>query len=95
MNRIFLFVFIVVNILIVTGCDGERQETIDPDRSITILWAKMKVTDALQELVNDFTRETGIQVNVVQEPWPTFQTACHSAAPGHCPRCEKHDAIVL
>ncbi len=42
--------------------------------SLRIIWAEMKVSDALQELVNDFTNETGIQIEVVQEPWATFQT---------------------
>ena len=74
MNRVILAVLIITQILLINGCDKKKPEETGQDKSITILWAKMKVTDALQELTHDFTRETGIKVNVVQEPWTTFQT---------------------
>ena len=41
--------------------------------SITILWAEWKPSEYLRELVKDFTKETGIEVIVQTEPWPTFQ----------------------
>jgi multiple sugar transport system substrate-binding protein len=39
---------------------------------LTILWAQWDPADYLQELVQDYEAETGIKVNVVQEPWGTF-----------------------
>jgi multiple sugar transport system substrate-binding protein len=46
---------------------------IPEERSITILWAEWKPTDYLKELVKDFSKETGIKVKVVQEPWASYQ----------------------
>jgi multiple sugar transport system substrate-binding protein len=40
---------------------------------ITILWAQWDPADYLQEIGNMYEQETGIKVNVVQEPWGSFQ----------------------
>jgi multiple sugar transport system substrate-binding protein len=39
---------------------------------ITILWAQWDPADFLQEIGNMYEAETGIKVNVVQEPWGSF-----------------------
>jgi multiple sugar transport system substrate-binding protein len=39
---------------------------------ITILWAQWDPADYLQEIGNMYEVETGIKVNVVQEPWGSF-----------------------
>lgn len=39
---------------------------------ITILWAQWDPADYLQELGNMYEAETGISINVIQEPWGTF-----------------------
>jgi multiple sugar transport system substrate-binding protein len=39
---------------------------------ITILWAQWDPADYLQQIGNMYEAETGIKVNVVQEPWPSF-----------------------
>jgi multiple sugar transport system substrate-binding protein len=41
-------------------------------KELTILWAQWAPADYLQELSKDYTTETGITVNVVQEPWGSF-----------------------
>ena len=41
---------------------------------LTILWAQWDPADYLAELVKDYEAETGITVNVVQEPWGSFPT---------------------
>jgi multiple sugar transport system substrate-binding protein len=41
---------------------------------LTILWAQWDPADYLAELVKDYEAETGIKVNIVQEPWQTFGT---------------------
>ncbi len=41
-------------------------------RELTIFWAQWDPADYLQELVKDYEAETGIKVNVVQEPWGSF-----------------------
>lgn len=42
-------------------------------QKITIAWAEWPPADYLAELSKDFTTETGIEVEVVQIPWPNFQ----------------------
>ena len=39
---------------------------------LTILWAQWDPADYLQEIGNMYEEETGINVNVVQEPWGSF-----------------------
>jgi multiple sugar transport system substrate-binding protein len=39
---------------------------------LTILWAQWDPADYLQEIANMYEAETGIKVNVVQEPWGSF-----------------------
>ncbi len=39
---------------------------------LNILWAQWDPADFLQQLVADYETETGIKVNVIQEPWGTF-----------------------
>lgn len=52
----------------------------EPDNQyITIFWAQWPPADYLDELSRDFTRETGIRVRVVQEPWGTWQTVFFDA----------------
>jgi multiple sugar transport system substrate-binding protein len=40
---------------------------------VTILWAQWDPADYLQQIGNMYEEETGVKVNVVQEPWPSFQ----------------------
>ncbi len=54
-------------ILLLAGA-GQAQE-----KSITIWWAQWDPAAALQELGNDFQKETGIAVQVHQIPWPSYQ----------------------
>lgn len=39
---------------------------------LTILWAEWDPADYLQQIGNDYEAETGIKVNVIQEPWGSF-----------------------
>jgi len=41
---------------------------------LTILWAEWDPANYLQELVNDYQKETGVTVRVETVPWPDFQT---------------------
>jgi multiple sugar transport system substrate-binding protein len=45
---------------------------------LTILWAQWDPADYLQEVGNLYEQETGIKVNVVQEPWGSFLTLFNS-----------------
>lgn len=39
---------------------------------LTILWAEWDPANYLQQIGNDYEAETGIKVNVIQEPWGSF-----------------------
>ena len=39
---------------------------------LNILWAQWDPADYLQQIGNMYEEETGIKVNIVQEPWGTF-----------------------
>lgn len=41
-------------------------------KELTILWAEWDPANYLQEIGNLYEKETGIKVNIVQEPWGTF-----------------------
>jgi multiple sugar transport system substrate-binding protein len=41
---------------------------------LTIFWAEWDPANYLQELVNEYTAETGVTVTVQTTPWPDFQT---------------------
>jgi multiple sugar transport system substrate-binding protein len=41
-------------------------------KELTILWAEWDPANYLQEIGNLYEKETGIKVNVVQEPWGSF-----------------------
>ena len=41
---------------------------------LVIFWAEWDPANYLQELVNDYTEETGVSVTVETTPWPDFQT---------------------
>ena len=43
-------------------------------QELTIFWAEWDPANYLQELVNDYTAETGVKVTVETTPWRDFQT---------------------
>jgi len=59
---------------ILAGC-GKSEKAGEPEaaKSITIWWAQWAPADGLQELGNEFEKETGIAVTVHQIPWPSYQ----------------------
>ncbi len=50
-----------------------EEETAAVDE-LTILWAQWDPADYLQEIGNMYEAETGVKVNIVQEPWGSFGT---------------------
>ena len=58
-------------VFLVLGCTKNEEEK--QTGSISILWAQWQPADMLQRLVLDFTDETGIKVQIVQDSWGTWQ----------------------
>ena len=44
------------------------------DKELTIFWAEWDPANYLQELVNEYEKETGVKVTVETTPWSDFQT---------------------
>jgi multiple sugar transport system substrate-binding protein len=61
------------------------------DKKITIAWAEWEPAKQLEKLTQDFTKETGIAVEVQQIPWSNFETEIkkHGARKG-----DTYDLIV-
>ncbi|MBI1928916.1 extracellular solute-binding protein, partial [Candidatus Poribacteria bacterium] len=60
-------------------------------KTLTIAWAEWPPADYLQALSKDFTAETGIKVEVVQIPWPSFQDGVFTAFVG---KSDRYDIVV-
>lgn len=64
--------------LLLTACatpTAAPQATQPPAASVkelTIIWAEWDPANYLQQLMNEYEKETGVKVTVVQEPWGTF-----------------------
>ena len=56
----------------------EPAEEMASVEELTILWVQWDPADYLAELVKDYETETGIKVNVIQEPWGSFGTLFNS-----------------
>ena len=59
-------------IVLALGC-GPAESPTPGKPSIAIWWAQWDPADGLQELGDEFERETGIAVKVHQIPWPSYQ----------------------
>jgi multiple sugar transport system substrate-binding protein len=58
---------------------------------LTIFWAEWDPANYLQELVNDYTKETGVKVTVETTPWTDFQTKTFTELNAHG---DTYDLIV-
>ena len=56
----------------VVGISGAAASPRNAVTELTIFWAQWPPADYLQEIGNRYEKETGIKVNVVQEPWGSF-----------------------
>jgi len=66
--RKLLFVVMVISFICVIGYASAQETTIN------IAWAEWDPANFLVQLTKDFTKETGIKVNVDQIPWGQFET---------------------
>jgi multiple sugar transport system substrate-binding protein len=81
MSRKIASALMLVLVLILSAC-GPAASTEQPPAAtepaaggvteLNILWAQWDPADYLQQIGNMYEQETGIKVNVIQEPWGTF-----------------------
>jgi multiple sugar transport system substrate-binding protein len=64
--------FLLVGLMALLGgiLTVAAQDTV---KELTISWAQWDPSNYLQQIGNDYETATGIKVNVVQEPWGSFQ----------------------
>ncbi len=97
-------IMIVLALLVVMGCDNKKEEEekakpedaqISPQEgtqeSLRIAWAEWNPADYLEELSKDFTSDTGINVEVVQIPWESFQSEISVAFVG---KSSNYDIVI-
>ena len=72
-----LLVAVAAAALLLTGCGKDSSSSSGAaaggKKSLTIWWAQWAPSDGLQELCDDYEKETGVDANVHQVPWPDFQ----------------------
>src|SRR5215207_5873797 len=56
-------------LMLVAGSVVVAQDAVS---ELTIIWAEWSPSDYLQEIGNMYEEETGIAVNVIQEPWGSY-----------------------
>jgi multiple sugar transport system substrate-binding protein len=62
-------------VALAAGCGKSDTDAGDAaGKSITIWWAQWAPAEGLQELGNEFEKETGIAANVSQIPWQSYQS---------------------
>ncbi len=76
-TRIWTILFTVLLAVVMVGCGKGKGENgndgNDGKKTVTIWWAQWAPADGLQELGNEFEKETGIAVKVEQIPWSSYQ----------------------
>ncbi|MBN1809246.1 MAG: sugar ABC transporter substrate-binding protein [Planctomycetes bacterium] len=63
----------MVVILGLTGACSRKDGAADADKPVTIWWAQWAPADGLQQLADEYQKETGTPVKVHQIPWSNYQ----------------------
>ena len=83
-SRNLLLMVVLIVALAFVACQPTQK-------ALTIVWAEWDPANYLQELSKDFTAETGIEVDVIQIPWPNFQDKVFTAFVG---KSDLYDIVI-
>ena len=83
-----VIILLVLSVFCVGGLVADNHGT---GEVLRIAWAEWPPADYLQELSKDFTKKTGIGVEIVQIPWPNFQEKVSISFSG---RSELYDIVI-
>ena len=83
-SRNLLLMIVLIVALAFVACQPTQK-------ALTIVWAEWDPANYLQELSKDFTAETGIEVDVIQIPWPNFQDKIFTAFVG---KSDLYDIVI-
>jgi len=86
MRKIMTSVLAGIGLTLAYGTSVHAQ-----DKELTIFWAEWDPANYLQELVNDYTAETGVKITIETTPWPDFQTKTFAELNAHG---DAYDLIV-
>jgi len=86
MQRFSLFVMVLLLLMI-----PMTVRVADAQEKLTVAWAQWAPADYLAELSKDFTAETGVEVDVVQIPWGSFQDQVFTAFVG---KSDRYDIVI-
>lgn len=67
---------VLAGALVLSGCGGKKNQGADAAQKaakVTIWWAQWDPAEGLQQLGDEFEKETGIKVVVHQIPWDSYQ----------------------
>ena len=87
LTSITILLILAVTMVVGVGSVAAKRQVTE----LTILWAEWDPANYLQEIGNRYEAETGIKVNVIQEPWGSFydRMAAEWAAKG-----DAYDMVV-
>lgn len=86
MKRLYIYVFaLTLSALILLPPFTFAQ------KPLTVVWAEWAPADYLDTLSKDFTAETGIEVDVIQIPWGSFQEKISAAFVG---KSKLYDIVI-
>ncbi len=77
MKKTTLYCLPIALASLLASCGGETTEKVTSHEvaaveELNILWAQWDPADYLQQVGNLYEEETGIKVNIIQEPWGSF-----------------------
>lgn len=78
MRKIVTSVLAGVGLALACGTSVHAQE-----KSLTIFWAEWDPANYLQELGNEYEKETGVKITVETTPWADFQTKAFTEFNAH------------
>jgi multiple sugar transport system substrate-binding protein len=72
-KKSLLYIFMLTVVVLGACAPAATEAPVGPAvTEINILWAQWDPADYLQQIANKYEEETGIKVNIIQEPWGTF-----------------------
>ncbi|RUW59996.1 ABC transporter substrate-binding protein [Mesorhizobium sp. M7A.F.Ca.US.008.03.1.1] len=78
MRKLVTSVLAGIGLTLACGTSVYAQE-----KSLTIFWAEWDPANYLQELGNEYEKETGVKINVETTPWSDFQTKAFTEFNAH------------
>lgn len=88
-KKIIAMTLLATSMLTLAGCGNKKatnegnngNQTASSDKLVMAIWDKNQLS-GIQEIINDFTKETGIKVEIQVTPWEQYWTMLEAGATG-------------